>query len=561
MRFRTRAFLCCFVPFALLLAGSFWMIQRLVQSTVRDGLRTSMRENHQAVERLRSKSDLQSSRFLKVAGENAELKAGVQLMLQYPANRDARRTLEEQLGDLCERMGFDLLMVLGPPAPGDIAGSDKHSGTLVGVLRRNGRIGPLDDASATASANNVPGRLWMLDGVEYQIASVPINQADENIGSLSVGEVFDLSEFTTPTVLFHNGRVMASSLAGIGFGDVQSALGRCAPTLECDIQLRGENYMSLPVQTDSSADGFVLRSLQNVDAAVGPVRQLLRRVFLSVAFGAALVALVFSMASAGSIVRPIAKVIERLKESERTGDLAEFPANISPVREIRALSESFNRAAASIREGRENLNDAYVDFVQSLASALDARDRYTAGHSDRVSEFSQAVARHMGLPAETVERVRTGALLHDIGKIGVADSLLQKPGKLTPAEFAIVKTHPEIGRRILAGVEGFGPFLPAVELHHENWDGTGYPYGQSGASTPIEARIIHVADAYDAMTSDRPYRPGMPREEAIAILRECAGTQFDPEIVEVLTRMLGDGGDSNHAVEPKLGEMTTMEVA
>src|ERR1700678_1784058 len=151
-----------------------------------------------------------------------------------------------------------------------------------------------------------------------------------------------------------------------------------------------------------------------------------------------------------------------------------------------------------------------------------------------------ATAAAMGLDPESVERIRTGALLHDIGKIGIADSVLQKTGRLTDEEFALVKEHPAIGRRILEGVGGLSPFLNAVELHHENWDGSGYPKGQVGEETPVDARIIHVSDAYDAMTTDRSYRRGLTHERAIEILHEYSGTQFDPRIVEVFAKLHRD---------------------
>lgn len=527
MRFRTRAFLCCFAPFALLLAGSFWMIQKLVQSTVRDGLRTSLLENNKAVARMRSKTDLQNSQFLSVVGENAALKAGMQLLLANPENADARRTVEDQLRELCEHMGFALMVVSGPPLPGSPRSQDNAAAPMAGVLRSDGAVKPLDMASLKLARSG----LTLLNGMPYQIASVPIDQADENLGTLSVGEVFDFSVFNTPTVLLHNGHVLQSGVGGMGLPEVQAAISHCPGAGECEVRLGGVNYISLIVQSIALGDGFMLRSLQNLDAAVAPVHQVLRTIFGSVALGSLLVTLIFSAGSAASIVRPIAMVVERLKEAEKTGNLAEFHQNISPVFEIQGLTESFNRTAATIRESRKSLTLAYVEFVQSLANALDARDPYTAGHSHRVSEISQALARAMSLSPEAVERVRVGALLHDIGKIGVPDRLLRKAGRLTPDEYAIIKLHPQIGRRILEGVHGFGPYLHAVELHHENWNGTGYPHGQSGESTPVDARIIHVADAYDAMTTDRPYRPGMKHNDALRTLLANAGTQFDPVVV------------------------------
>jgi HD-GYP domain-containing protein (c-di-GMP phosphodiesterase class II) len=254
-----------------------------------------------------------------------------------------------------------------------------------------------------------------------------------------------------------------------------------------------------------------------------------------------LVAMILSMLSSRSIVSPIGAVISHLRESEQTGLLPEFHAKPHSVQEIRELTESFNRAAAAIREARENLNRAYLEFVGSLASALDARDRYTAGHSGRVSEIACAIAEAMKVTPEELDSIRLGALLHDIGKIGIADSVLQKPGKLNSEEVALIRRHPTIGRRILEGVLGFYSYLPIVELHHENWDGSGYPLGLEGAATPLGARIVHVADAYDAMTTDRTYRPGTSHEEALRTLLQEAGTQFDEEVVRVFAGLSDTG--------------------
>jgi putative nucleotidyltransferase with HDIG domain len=179
------------------------------------------------------------------------------------------------------------------------------------------------------------------------------------------------------------------------------------------------------------------------------------------------------------------------------------------------------------------LSEAVVEFIESLTSALDARDPYTAGHSRRVSQYACAIARAIQLPPQEIEVIRIGALLHDIGKIGVRDSILQKPGKLTEEENSQIQEHPTIGRKILEGVQGFQPYLPIVELHHENWDGTGYPRRLRREDAPLAARIVKIADAYDAMTSDRPYRRGMGHEEALAVIARCSGTQMDPDIVDV----------------------------
>src|SRR5580658_11353073 len=160
MRFSTRAFLLCFVPVALLLAGSFWAVQRLVKSTVRDGLRTSLRENHRSIARLRERSDIRNSRFLKIAGENASLKAGLQLLVSYPGNAEARETVEEQLQELCAQMGFDFLMV-----------SDSHGTPLTGVLRSGTGLTAIE-----APLPQAPRQGLMLQGDKvYQVGSVPVD--------------------------------------------------------------------------------------------------------------------------------------------------------------------------------------------------------------------------------------------------------------------------------------------------------------------------------------------------------------------------------------------------
>jgi HD-GYP domain-containing protein (c-di-GMP phosphodiesterase class II) len=503
------------------------MIQRFVQSTVRDGLHTSLRQSQVAIANIHTKADLQNSRFLKVAGENTALKAGIELLITHRESIAARSTVEDQLRELGERMGFDFMLVSAP------------DGTpLAGVVRptkapgeAHAQLIPLD---ITQLDRDQKGFLLLL-GRTFQVASVPVDENDENIGLLSVGEYFDFSDLTTQLVLVRNGKVINSNLAGVSFNELERALADCKGRTECDLKLNGTNWISLPMETYSG--GFMLLSFENVDEATAPIQSRLHKLFLTLAMVCVLVAFFCSMGSSSSIVEPLAAVMSHLRNAVRTGKLTELEGQPSSILEIQQLAEIYNRAAVSVRAAGENLEAAYLEFVGSLANALDARDQYTAGHSSRVSQLSCATAEAMSLDANEIERIRIGALLHDVGKIGIADGVLQKPGRLTDEEFAIVKQHPVIGRRILEGVQGFAPFLAAVELHHENWNGTGYPKGQTGEETPLEARIIHVSDAYDAMTTDRAYRPGMSHEKAISILIENAGIQFDPQVVRVFVNL------------------------
>jgi HD-GYP domain-containing protein (c-di-GMP phosphodiesterase class II) len=526
-RFRTRAFLLCFIPFTILLVGSFWIIQRFVQSTVRDGLYTSLREGQVAIASLHAKGSLQNSRFMKVAGENSGLKAGMELLLTNAHSDAARRTVEDQLRELGEHMGFDFLLVSAP-----------NGVPLAGVVREGGaksggheQLVPLDPAFL----NRSQAGLLLLGGRTFQVASVPVDQNNENIGLLAVGEYFDFSDLTTLVGLVHNGKVVQSNLPRVSAGELEKALAGCTQQTECDLRLQGTSWISLPIQ--SYGGGYTLLSFENVDQATAPIESKLHKLFLTLALACVLVAFLCSIGASRSIVKPIAVVVSHLRNAVRTGKLPELQVQTSAILEIQELAEIYNRAAISVRAAGENLEAVYLEFVGSLANALDARDPYTAGHSRRVSELSCATAESLQLRPEDVERIRIGALLHDIGKIGVSDGVLQKPGRLTEEEFALVKQHPVIGRRILEGVHGFAPYLIAVELHHENWDGTGYPKGLSGEEIPIDARIIHVADAYDAMTTDRSYRRCMTHEKAMSILVEYAGIQFDPMLVEVFTNL------------------------
>lgn len=178
-----------------------------------------------------------------------------------------------------------------------------------------------------------------------------------------------------------------------------------------------------------------------------------------------------------------------------------------------------------------------MGVLEALTTAIDAKDRYTCGHSQRVAHLSQQLALAMGMTADEAERVRIAGLVHDVGKIGVPEAVLTKAGRLTDEEFAAIKTHPEIGHRILRDLPLLQDILPGVLHHHERIDGRGYPAGISGESIPLIARIIALADTFDAMSSTRSYRSAMPRAAVLAEVQKCAGSQFDPKLAQVFVTM------------------------
>jgi putative nucleotidyltransferase with HDIG domain len=208
----------------------------------------------------------------------------------------------------------------------------------------------------------------------------------------------------------------------------------------------------------------------------------------------------------------------------------------------RLVENDTRRWEKAAREEADRRLSTYRASFLALATAIEARDGYTHSHSEETVRLVELVARELGLAPEDVSEVKTAALLHDVGKIGIPDSVLHKPGPLDEGEWKVMREHPVIGERILRQVPGLERVAAAIRHEHESWDGDGYPDGISGEDIPLESRIVLVCDAYHAMTSDRPYRQRMPREDALAELRRCAGTQFDPRVVEALCAVAATSG-------------------
>jgi putative nucleotidyltransferase with HDIG domain len=301
--------------------------------------------------------------------------------------------------------------------------------------------------------------------------------------------------------------------------------------------LGGEEYAVRPLLRE---DGAAVYLLESIDAAARPqVRAWMKRLTAG-GLGAFALAVLVSLWLGRAVSDPIDSLTRSIGSHTGARGVDGLIELSGASRELDNLTAALNGMIAGTRAREHETLQAYLEAVRALAVALDERDPHTAGHSQRVASLATAVGRKMHLDDATLEVLRLGALLHDVGKIGVSEELLGKPGPLTSEEYEAVKAHPTVGSRILQNVTFLEPHLPIIELHHERPDGGGYPYGLKGNDIPVLARIVHVVDAYDAMTTARPYRPALPASAALSELHRCAGTDFDADVVKVLTAVLAD---------------------
>jgi putative nucleotidyltransferase with HDIG domain len=346
-----------------------------------------------------------------------------------------------------------------------------------------------------------------------------IAQAITGSGSLAVG-FYGLS-----------GTVLASSLAG-------------SPSLSSEV--RHEVTPETPVRVATQWDGRPYRLLVNdwamrgaqigylaaavpaddLSGSLNAIRFVLVALFGAIALGTILIGL----ALAERITRPIDQLVASMRVVS-AGDYSRRVQVESPD-EIGYLAKTFNEMTAALQEQIRARDEAYFRNLEALARAIDARDPYTFEHSARVAAISLELAEGMKLPEAEMVVLRRAGLLHDVGKIGVSDKILAKPGPLNDEEWASIKRHPVIGYDMLKDVPFLQPSLDPIRHHHERWDGEGYPDGLKGASISQLARIVTLADAFDAMTSDRPYRTGFSFEFAAQSIVSEAGRQFDPAVVE-----------------------------
>jgi HD-GYP domain-containing protein (c-di-GMP phosphodiesterase class II) len=257
----------------------------------------------------------------------------------------------------------------------------------------------------------------------------------------------------------------------------------------------------------------------------------------------ALLAVLLSIGVSIFAARRITNPLSVLTESSRAIAKGDFSQRVHLMSrtEIGELAQTFNTMSEELEHFVEDLKRAaeenralFMGSIQMLAGAVDEKDPYTRGHSDRVTRYSLLIAKELGLPASFMETLQISAQLHDVGKIGIEDHILKKPGALTEEEFEVMKTHTTKGANILRPVPQLAEMLPGIELHHEALDGRGYPYGLKGEQIPLLARVIAVADTFDALTTNRPYQQAHTPEQALEIIRSIAGKRLDPQAVDAL---------------------------
>ncbi len=358
-------------------------------------------------------------------------------------------------------------------------------------------------------------------------------------------------------VVDHQGRLVASGASDYATGQDMTKFeivknfaetgGRSqfAATREFDVPEGKETLPMLGTYSPVPSLGWAVVAQKSQRQAYQGVFEMERTAYVW-ALIAVLMSIFISVMAARSITRPL-DILTESSQAIAKGDFSKRVALKSRT-EFGELAETFNhmssdleRFVQDLKRAAEENRELFMGSIQMLAGAVDEKDPYTRGHSDRVTRYSVLLAKELGLEPQEVEKIQISAQLHDVGKIGIEDRILKKPGALTPEEFEIMKTHTTKGATILRPVTMLKDMIPGIELHHESLDGRGYPYGLKGDQIPLVARIITVADTFDAMTTNRPYQAAMDPEYVVRIINSLANTKFDPKVVAALTSVFERG--------------------
>jgi len=422
---------------------------------------------------------------------------------------------------------------------------------IAGLLRSDGlAIVGRDDrviASAGPSARRWPAgtalhvesesidsdQVFVVAGEPYRATVAPIAAADGlRLASLVEARRLDVryaqelaGEARSDIALLVDNRLVASTSTGPALSTLAAHLR------QHDLEPRGgafegagERHAYLLMQRVGPAAIYAVASITAARdrATAAAVPRL-----IAIVAGGVLLCLIASVSMGRRVAAPIDRVSRDIGAMVQSQEAAPPAPPHQSIKELDELGASFSSLLQTVHEARAETTAAYLGAIRALVAALDARDPYTAGHSERVSLLSVAIGHAMGLGQDDLDVLRLGALLHDIGKIGISDAILTKPNALSSAEFEAIKRHTVLGAQILRPIGFLAAHVPIVELHHERPDGAGYPHGLRGDEIPIHARIVHVADAFDAMTTARAYRAARPAAEAVGELWTHAGTDFD----------------------------------
>ncbi len=526
------------VTVALLLLVVF-----VVTLSVRDQVRQAVTQNLESTQRLFAALETRRQREMQAQAatlaDSPTLKAALDTYAAYaPTAHDATRsqlfaTITNELEKVSQRVEADAIVL-----------ADARRNTLAAA----GRLAERWQRGRPVSVIAAGDEAGMYDGVvhtgdhTFRIVSVPlVLTTDTVIGTLYLATSLDRAYANTlktlsrtDVAILAEGLLLASTLGPDLAREFEAATAR-STAAEGTMELRGESHAFRKLFSLGDTSIYALSSID--DASGAPTMDAMRSLAF-IALGATLLALVGSFHLARQLTRPIWQLSASLERMAAARDVGRLLPRTGSSRELDTLTDTFNALMTSLAAAEEQTEAAYTGAIRALAAALDARDPYTAGHSERVSVIAVAIGRELQLPVDDLEVLRLGALLHDIGKIGVPDQVLRKPGPLTAAEYDAIKEHPALGARILRTVPFLSPHIPIVELHHERPDGRGYPRGLRDEDIPMAARIVHVADAYDAMTSARAYRRALPTADALRELWRCAGTEFHADIVGALVRAL-----------------------
>ena len=535
-----RAFLFAFLPVCVALIASLLATQKAVQEGITEEVRESSRQFEKYLRGQDAHETQEGTWLLTMLVENSELEKVMGALRIDPANQQLRRQAQDTVvphWDQLKRLHhYDLLIItdsLGQPLISQVIEEQPVALESVSI--------PLPLRGTYCNRCHTTPAL-LVGGVLYDAETAPIQGTSGILGSITIGKKFNIHSLTplSDAVVESNGKILLNTFPAGLVSEVGRELQKSCPwgKLECEVEIGGETYHVLRVRRANMWGSYRLLTFHPLNQGKEQFLQPFNRLFYKIGAGSLILVLVFSAIASYFMARPIANLVAHLRQSERTGQFSpDFPTH-SMTKEVNLLARSLNGAARAVQQSQEQLIRADLESLEAMAETLDARDHYTAGHSDRVSANSVAIAQAMGVPHNQVEIIRIGAKLHDIGKIGIADAILQKPGRLTPEEFLAIQHHPQIGKKILQKVGRFQDYLPLVELHHENYDGSGYPYGLKGEEIPRSVRIVHVADVYDALTSERSYRKAMLDQEAEQMLVKGAGKEFDPSVVETFLSIL-----------------------